>query len=292
MGMDRLGNNMYLLVFVIGELSADVVPMRKSIGSISLGGFLRGSRGISFSSMRILGSYALVYLTAGQGHYQLKGQARMPCRSGDLLIVFPEIAHAYGPPQGGQWSEIYVVFEGPVFDLWRHQGLLSPSRPLLSLPPSPIHAKRMKEIAQTKKGMGPADRLSRVCELQRFMASVLLTNASSDDSAEAPAWPPWLDSATQIMRTEPALDLPVISRRVGMSYETFRKSFRALTGESPARFHNRIIFEEARKLIYEERLSNKALAGRLGFCDEFHFSRRFHLATGQTPSQFRRSLPR
>jgi len=283
---------MYFLVFVTGKLSAEVVRMRNSIGLVSMGGFLQTSRGISFSSMRILGSYALVYLTAGEGHYQLKGQAKMPCRAGDLLIVFPEIAHAYGPPKGGKWSEIYVVFEGPVFDLWRNQGLLSPSRPLQSLPPLPIHAKRMKEIAHAKKSMGPADRLSRVCELQRFMASVLFTNAASDDSAGAPAWPLWLDAATQIMRAEPALDLPAISRRIGLSYETFRKSFRAFTGESPAKFHNRIIFEEARKLMYEQRLSNKALADRLGFCDEFHFSRRFHLATGQTPSQFRRSLPR
>lgn len=290
--MDRLGKNMYFLVFMIGKLSAEVVRMKNSIGTISLGGFLQTSRGISFSSMRILGSYALVYLTAGEGHYQFKGQAKLPCRAGDLLIVFPEIAHAYGPPKGRKWSEIYVVFEGPVFDLWRNQGLLSPARPLLTLPPSPIHAKRMKEIAHTKKGLGPADRLSRVCELQCFMASVLFTNAASDDSAGAPAWPLWLDAATEIMRAEPALDLPAISRRIGLSYETFRKSFRAFTGESPAKFHNRIIFEEARKLMYEQRLSNKALADRLGFCDEFHFSRRFHLATGHTPSQFRRSLPR
>jgi AraC-like DNA-binding protein len=52
-----------------------------------------------------------------------------------------------------------------------------------------------------------------------------------------------------------------------------------------------MVFDLARKLIYEERLSNKELAGKLGFCDEFHFSRRFHQATGQTPSRFRGSLP-
>ena len=74
--MDRLGKNMCYLVLMIGDFKTDLVPMRNSIGYVSLAGFLQTSRGISFSSMRILGSYALVYLTAGEGHYQLKGQAR------------------------------------------------------------------------------------------------------------------------------------------------------------------------------------------------------------------------
>jgi len=67
---------MCYLVLMIGDFKTDLVPVRNSIGYISLAGFLQTSRGISFSSMRILGSYALVYLTAGEGHYQLKGQAR------------------------------------------------------------------------------------------------------------------------------------------------------------------------------------------------------------------------
>ena len=53
-----------------------------------------------------------------------------------------------------------------------------------------------------------------------------------------------------------------------------------------------MIIDRARKLIYEERLSNKELADWLGFCDEFHFSRRFKEATDQTPGGFRRSLPK
>lgn len=80
------------------------------------------------------------------------------------------------------------------------------------------------------------------------------------------------------------------ARAAGLSYESFRKKFRALFGESPQAWSNRRTIERARKLIYEERLGNKEIADRLGFCDEFHFSKRFRQVTGQTPSEARRAL--
>ena len=95
----------------------------------------------------------------------------------------------------------------------------------------------------------------------------------------------------QMGKDRPEL-LEDIARGAGLSYESFRKKFRAVTGVSPARYRNRMVIDHARKMIYEERLSNKELADRLGFCDEFHFSRRFRETTGRTPGEFRRSLPK
>ncbi len=45
------------------------------------------------------------------------------------------------------------------------------------------------------------------------------------------------------------------------------------------------------QLIYENRLDNAAISEQLGFCDAFHFSRRFKRITGMTTRDFRRSLP-
>lgn len=38
-------------------------------------------------------------------------------------------------------------------------------------------------------------------------------------------------------------------------------------------------------------LSDKQIAAELGFCDEFHFSRRFKQITGRSPRAFRSGLP-
>ena len=262
---------------------------RSPIGRISIAGSLRQNSGVSFSSMRILGSYALVYLTSGGGHFQTRGQAPVRCRAGDLLLIFPEIPHGYGPPRGGRWSEIYVVFSGPVFDLWRQQGILSPARPVLRLLPVATHARKLRGVLAGNRGGNPAGQLARVCALQSFLASALASAEADESSADS--WPDWLEKAVAKLRLDPTLGLESVARTSGLSYESFRKKFRALTGESPARFRSRMVFDLAGKLIYEERLSNKELAEKLGFCDEFHFSRRFHQSTGQTPSQFRSGLP-
>jgi len=39
-------------------------------------------------------------------------------------------------------------------------------------------------------------------------------------------------------------------------------------------------------------LTDRQIAERLGFCDEFYFSRRFKQLTGRSPRQFREELPR
>jgi AraC-like DNA-binding protein len=242
--------------------------------------------------MRVLGSYALVYLTEGGGLYQMHGQASRPCRAGDLLVVFPEIPHAYGPEAGGRWSEVYVVFEGEIFDLWRRTGILTPERPILRLLPVNQYAKLLGDISGRRGGDDPARQLEQVCRLQSFLALALAKNRGNEAGSENRLWPDWVTAAVEQMEKAPPVLLEEIARRAGLSYESFRKKFHAVTGISPARYRNRIVIVRARKLIYEERLSNKELADQLGFCDEFHFSRRFREATGRSPSEFRRSLPK
>ncbi len=255
-----------------------------------MAGTLENSPGVSFSSMRILGSFALVYLTKGKGRYQMSGQPPLDCRAGDLLVIFPEIAHGYGPEPGGEWNEIYVVFEGEVFDLWRRHGLLSTHRPILRPDPAVGSAGRLLEIVALSKGADPLGQLERVCRMQSLLASVVLPSDDTVGGAVSGAWPAWLIAAVECFEADARIPLEQVAREIGMGYESFRKKFRHRTGVSPARFRDRLIADLARKLIYEERLSNKVLADRLGFCDEFHFSRRFHQITGTTTREFRHGL--
>jgi len=60
-----------------------------------------------------------VYLVAGTGNYYDARGNDIPLRSGDVILVFPEVAHSYGPKPGGIWNELYVCFRGPVFESWR-----------------------------------------------------------------------------------------------------------------------------------------------------------------------------
>jgi hypothetical protein len=71
-----------------------------------------------------------VYLVAGSGNYRDARGIDVPLRAGDVILVFPEVAHSYGPEPGGIWNELYVCFRGPVFESWRVAELFDVRNPV------------------------------------------------------------------------------------------------------------------------------------------------------------------
>jgi AraC-like DNA-binding protein len=254
------------------------------LGQVSLGGYIRNSRGVSLTDLRTYGKYALVYLLEGSGRMKSGNLPVVKCRAGDLLFVYPEIPHGYGPGPGETWSEFYVVFHGPIFDFWRRAGLLQPQSPIRHLPHIRRWLPQLEAVVEaalpaTAKGM-----LQRVCRLQKFLGDIV------EVPKPGPHPVPWLESAMDILVTQPALPPAAIARSLGLSYETFRKEFTRRTGHPPTRYRLHRLIDQARVLITERHLSNKQIAETLGFCDEFHFSRRFHHVTGQSTRDFRQTL--
>src|SRR5262245_43279689 len=108
-------------------------PLKTTAGELQLAGLLHNIAGIDPASMRILGSYALVLMVEGRGYYCDSRGTHLDLAAGDVVMVFPEIPHAYGPQAGEDWTQIYFVFAGAQFDLWRRCGLLRPELPVWRL---------------------------------------------------------------------------------------------------------------------------------------------------------------
>ena len=94
-------------------------PLRTPVGEIELAGLLRNVPGIDPTGMRILRHFTLVLMVDGKGYYRDARGTKLELAPGDVVLVFPEIAHAYGPLPGHEWTQIYFVFDGPQFQLWR-----------------------------------------------------------------------------------------------------------------------------------------------------------------------------
>lgn len=255
--------------------------LKTRLGQVSMAGYLRHSRGVPFASPRTFGHYALVYLLEGSGRMKSGKQPAAKCQAGDLLFIYPDIPHAYGPGPGETWSEFYLVFNGPVFDLWRRGGLLQAGHPLRRLPHLRRWLPQLEAVVDVGRTDTPENMLRRICRLQKFLADILPSAESVADRL------PWIDEALRHLLATPPKSAPAIARALGLSYETFRKEFVRETGQPPARYRLHRLIEQARQLITERHLSNKQLAETLGFCDEFHFSRHFRQITGQSPREFR-----
>jgi len=249
------------------------------LGRVVVAGVLKEHAGVPEKPMRILGNYALVYLLNGNGTYKDALGAQLKLTSGSMWLVFPEIAHWYGPDKGSLWDEIFIVFSGPLFDLWRAKGLLDSAKPVWHLEPVDYWLHRLHEV-----GLMEADALQQVCSLQHLLAEAVKI------SKELRA-PRWLEQACRLLQMENETPEKV-AKALGMSYETFRKRFASAMGIPPRYYQRMKGMDKACAMMTAGGLTNKEIAERLDFCDECHFSRRFKQVTGLTPSQFRSKMPR
>lgn len=262
-------------------------PLKTEAGTLKLAGAIEDIPGISPQSMRVLGSYALIYMAGGKGYYTDASGFSCTLEPGDAITVFPELPHAYGPQPGAGWTQVYVVFEGPQFDLLRSSGILRPDRPVWHLEPVDYWRRRLEEIFQTPTPQGEATALRA---FGRFV-HLLTDMAATDSEASRRSEDVWLEDSLHLLsepRTRGWLSPQEVATRVGLSYENFRKLFVQRVGESPAKFQKRRRIEHACAAIYQDTANFKELAEELGFCDVYHFSKVFRQVVGETPSEFRK----
>ncbi|MES2694372.1 MAG: AraC family transcriptional regulator [Verrucomicrobiota bacterium] len=266
-------------------------PLRTEAGDLELAGLLRNIVGIDPRAMRVLGSYAAVLMVEGKGYYRDARGTACDLGPGDVVLVFPEIAHAYGPVVGGEWTQVYYVFNGPQFDLWRKQGLLRPERPVWRLGAPDYWQQRLASVVKNEPVTGAGAALRA---LGRFSDVLLEMMAADREAAEAPAREAWLEQSLRLLGNRRAgagwRSPQETAREVGLSYENFRKRFAALTGESPGQYQKRRRLEWACAAIYQGGHTIKQIADELGFCDVFHFSKAFKQVVGTTPSEYRRRV--
>jgi AraC-like DNA-binding protein len=253
------------------------------LGCISMAGESSHAQVPPMARMRNLGKYALVYLFEGSGRYRDERGRTASLSAGDCLLLFPDIPHHYGPDGAGDWSEFYIVFDGPVFDLWRRKGLLPDREVAVHLAPPFLWLKRLREVVDARRVPSAERALEDICRLQALLAEIRSYRGQRDMVEEDRAW---LQSARALL--EGGSPYPGVARSMGVSYDRFRKRFARLAGMAPGRFRQGRVIDRAGALLCQTRRGLADIADELGFCDEFHFSRTFKKVTGLSPSRFRR----
>ena len=236
---------------------------------------------------RIYPSYALVLITRGKGSYRDESGLELSVETGDAILVFPGLAHMYGPKTGTRWDELYAIFDGPAFDSWRAIGVLNSAAPVIRAPVHVNIAERLRQIANGSADL-PTRRALQACSLL-----TLLCEISPSSPAQAPASPKaWVTRVCSLLaETGPdAPSLEDIAERTGVSIATFRRRFLTEVGTSPALWRARRRMEAACHLMQYAQLTFAQMAEQLGYADEYHFSKRFKQLIGVSPSQFRRQI--
>jgi AraC-like DNA-binding protein len=253
-------------------------PAISPLGTIRLAGFIENGRGTG--GPRRYPSFALVILLDGLGFYRDERGHSVELVPGDLTWVFPHLQHAYGPQPTKHWSEFFVVFDGPIFELWQTQNLFRDLAPVQHLDRKEVWLDRLMPICLSQ-ARTPAGACAAIVDLQAVLIDLIRLESKPDDHVSE-----WLERGARVLERG---ELPVggfsqVAKDLGVSYETFRKRFRSRFGVSPQQYRIRHLMQRAAVLLTEERLSVKETAARVGFCDPYHFSRTFRKVTGRSPS--------
>lgn len=82
-------------------------------------------------------------------------------------------------------------------------------------------------------------------------------------------------------------DFSRIAEQYGFSAAYLSKIFKEYTGTTPQKYLSDYRMKVAKKLLLDTSLSVKQVAERVGYLDQFHFSKNFKSYTGLSPLQFR-----
>lgn len=276
--MGATGQGLYVLgIFETRNAFVDTSP--SPLGRVRGAGTNAGSRGVR---ERRYHSYALVYVVAGSGRYEDELGTRREIAAGDAIVVFPGLRHSYGPRAGATWDEIYVIADGPAFEQLERLGVLDRARPVHRLVPVARWRRELDAVLAAPRPAGLRGRALETCSVVRLLADALIPGEHA---------PAWLERGRALLAAdlERPADLRAVADASRMSYETFRKRFRAATGTSPRAFREAKRIDAARELLLLTSLTHREIAAGLGYGDEYHFSKRFKAATGVPPSAYRAS---
>lgn len=94
-----------------------------------------------------------------------------------------------------------------------------------------------------------------------------------------------------LLESLPYPGLTAIARLTGAIPDSFRKRFRALSGETVSAYRTKSLIDRAKNLLEQRRLRDSEIADALGFHDAAHFSKRFKQIVGMALGAFRAQWP-
>ena len=259
------------------------------LGQLMLAGFHQTEQSVGMGPLQVAGYYALVLLLEGSGSYRDANHHRQDLEVGDCLLIYPGLPICYGPGRGEKWRDFLVIFDGPVFDLWREAGIFNAIHPVCHLESVDQWLNRFTTLFAAPRPLAESEGIVEICQFLTIVAEII-KSASARDAATSELR--WLAQARVLLEADlgQPLDLAGVAQQVGMSYDSLRRRFQQQMGLSPARYRAMKRIDAACLMLQRTDMTHQAIAASLGFADEFHFYKRFKQLRGIAPREFRRRL--
>jgi AraC-like DNA-binding protein len=220
----------------------------------------------------------------GSGTYTDWEDRKWAVEAGSFVHHHPGKYHHIERPAGG-WDEYALMLSANLYERFRDLGFIDDTvgvvRPGLARGLVGGFRRLMRNVQSWDESMKitllfrAGSLLHRIRELSESVQSPSEEEALVQDARSRLA---------RDIRCE--IDLEELAASAEMSYSHFRRLFKRVSGESPAAFRNRHRMEQARLILEHSRVRMSEVARRLGFADQFVFSRAFKKRFGMAPKRY------
>jgi AraC-like DNA-binding protein len=229
-----------------------------------------------------------LYCSNGRGWCETRPGKRLQIGSGDFVFLAPGAPHAYGPDSQEPWTVYWVSATGALLQEYLANLGISTEYPILQtgegLQMAMLFSEILKSLAQ-----GPGFR--QVLKGSAALAHLLAALIARDQSQPGHESELFQRIGQSIGYMSDHLDEPLkvadLASLANLSPAHFAVVFKEHTGSSPRDYLHLLRMHRATEWLIHTRWPLKEIADRLGYRDQFHFSRKFKSFTGLPPSRFR-----
>jgi AraC family transcriptional regulator, arabinose operon regulatory protein len=239
---------------------------------------------------RGLGEAALVYCVKGGGWCELAGQLHT-VRAGDLLVLPPRVPHTCGAHVSNPWTVHWAQAAGENLRDYLLELGVSAKAPLVWMGDDLQLARLFNEVVKTLE-QGPSFlNLLHASHALAHLLSVMIrhrheqTRDTSDSVQKVAGGIVYMSE-----HLDQSMRVSALAALANLSPAHFTVLFKEQTGCSPRDYLHLLRIHRACQLLRSSALNVKEIAARLGYQDQFHFSRQFKAFQGVSPSEYRASL--
>ncbi|MDR0524442.1 MAG: AraC family transcriptional regulator [Spirochaetaceae bacterium] len=235
---------------------------------------------------RILPEFQMIYITKGEGVFSAD-EDTYKVTPGDIILILPGMKHCYKPVYEIGWSEYWVGFKGCFFSSLVQEGFLSRKRVFFRIGLRDHILARFSQIFDEIQNQRPLYQF-KVCSCVLSLLAEVLTRERRQEQPNY--YQKIVEKAKYLMESNifNAIDIPSISEQIGISASRLNEIFKTYTAMTPYQYYIHIKIHQAESLLEQGETTVKEVAYRLGFEDQYYFSRLFKNKTGISPSGWKK----
>lgn len=230
---------------------------------------------------RYFNFYNISHLLDGNGWLWTPENGTKDFPAGHGVTMTPGTIHDYNAYD--HYDEDFLCFGGPLADHLARAGIIHPGSLHIGA------ARRLLPIIELANDPSHDSQIMAALQLQNLLVGLYMEHRSGTKNPHYEA----ISSLVSMIRATPEKWWSVndMAEMVNLSINQFMRVFSKATGMTPKKYCENYKLQLAAEQLRTSRKSIGSIAFSLGYRDQFHFCKRFHLFSGFSPSEYRRKAP-